>query len=64
MRTVAQLLSLLSFTAVSCPCLLYFAGGIGLETVQWLALLGTIGWFVATPVWMGRSAAFATEPVI
>lgn len=64
MRTAAQIISLISFCAVSLPCLLLFNGSLDLETVQWLACLGTIGWFVATPIWMGRSAIVDVEPII
>lgn len=41
-----------------CVCLLssvlFFTGTITAETMNVLALVGTIGWFVATPFWMGR----------
>jgi hypothetical protein len=33
---------------------LYFNGLIGLDTVKMAALIGTIGWFAATPMWMSR----------
>lgn len=64
MRTAAQIISLISLCAVSLPCLLLVTGSLGLEAVQWLASLGTIGWFVATPIWMGRSAIVDVEPII
>ena len=64
MRTATQIISLISFCAVSLPCWLFLAGSLDLETVQWLACLGTIGWFVATPIWMGRSAIVDGEPTI
>ena len=37
------------------PSGLYFAGVMGHEGVKWAALIGTIAWFVATPLWMGRN---------
>lgn len=54
MNKIAPLISLLCLTAVVLPCILYFLGSISLDTVKWAALVGTIGWFAATPFWMGR----------
>lgn len=54
MKNLARTTSLLTLGLVIVPCLLFFAGLISLETVKWTALLGSIGWFVATPYWMGR----------
>jgi hypothetical protein len=54
MNLPAKIASLIALGAVILPCLLYFAGAIGLDTVKWLALAGTIGWFIATPIWMSR----------
>jgi len=49
-----KLASLLALLLVITPCLLYFGNLIGLSAVKWLALAGTIAWFIATPLWMGR----------
>jgi hypothetical protein len=38
---------------VGIPSVISFLGWMDLDTVQLLALIGTIGWFVATPFWMG-----------
>ena len=54
MNTPAKIVSLIALSAVIIPCLLFFAGAIGLDTVKWAALAGTIAWFVATPLWMSR----------
>ncbi len=54
MNMPAKVVSLVALGAVILPCLLYFAGAIGLDTVKWTALSGTIGWFIATPMWMSR----------
>lgn len=54
MYKVAKLFSLLSLCLVILPCFLFFAGALGLDVVKWLALGGTIAWFIATPVWMNR----------
>ncbi len=50
-----QAISFVALAATIIPCVLYFAEILELNTVKSLALLGTIGWFIATPVWMGRS---------
>ena len=54
MNNIVKIVSLLSLGLVVVPCLLYFAGVIGLDAVKWMALIGTIGWFIATPLWMSR----------
>ena len=54
MNSIAKLASFTALGLVTIPCWLYFAGGMGLEGVKWLALVGTIGWFIATPLWMSR----------
>ncbi|GAA5510989.1 hypothetical protein [Novipirellula caenicola] len=54
MNTIAKIVSLIALSAVIVPCLLYFGGTIDLATVKWTALAGTIGWFLATPMWMSR----------
>lgn len=50
----AKLVSLISLGLVVVPCCLYFGGIIDLDMVKLLALIGTIGWFPSTLVWMGR----------
>ena len=54
MNNLAKTASLITLCLVIIPCLLYFAGTIGLDAVKWTALVGTIGWFIATPLWMSR----------
>jgi hypothetical protein len=54
MNPFAKIASLITLSLVIVPCLLYFAGMIELAAVKWTALVGTIGWFIATPLWMGR----------
>jgi hypothetical protein len=36
------------------PPILSFFGLMDLKNINTLALFGTIGWFAATPVWMGK----------
>jgi hypothetical protein len=54
MNMPAKIVSLLALSAVIVPCLLFFAGAIGLDAVKWIGLAGTIVWFIATPLWMSR----------
>lgn len=54
MSMPAKLISLVALGATVVPCLLYFGGLIGHEAVKLTALAGTIAWFIATPLWMGR----------
>jgi hypothetical protein len=54
MEIIAKIASLLTLSLVVIPCLLYSGGAIGLDTVKWTALAGTIGWFISTPMWMSR----------
>lgn len=52
--TTVKLASLLAICLVIIPCFLHFFGTIGLDAVKWSALVGTIAWFVAAPLWMSR----------
>ena len=54
MNTPAKMISLIALSALIIPCLLFFAGAIGLDAVKWIGLAGTISWFIATPLWMSR----------
>ncbi|TWT82349.1 hypothetical protein CA13_38110 [Planctomycetes bacterium CA13] len=54
MNMPAKLVSLVALGTVIIPCLLYFVGAIGIDAVKWAALVGTIVWFIATPMWMSR----------
>jgi hypothetical protein len=54
MNSVAKIVSLITLSLVIVPCLLLFAGVIELDAVKWTAFAGTIGWFIATPLWMSR----------
>ncbi|TWT60663.1 hypothetical protein [Rubinisphaera italica] len=49
-----KLISWIALAATIVPCLLYFSGMIRHETVIISALVGTVVWFVITPLWMGR----------
>lgn len=63
MKTIAKLVSLVALGATVVPCLLYFAGAVGHDTVKWTALAGTIVWFISTPLWMGRELPIDAKEV-
>ena len=54
MNILWKVASLITLGLVVIPCLLFFFGMIGLDAVKLLALIGTVGWFAVTPIWMGR----------
>jgi hypothetical protein len=47
-------MSWITLAATIVPSVVYFCGWIDLHDMQWLMFLATVGWFVATPLWMGR----------
>lgn len=54
MKTFAKLVSLVALVVTIVPSLLYFTDVIGHDAVKWAALVGTVMWFIATPLWVGR----------
>ena len=54
MKTPAIVLSLIALAATIIPSTLYFTGTIGHDAAKWATLVGTVLWFVATPLWVGR----------
>jgi hypothetical protein len=54
MNSTAKIVSLIALLVTIVPSVLYFLGMLDAEPMKWVALAGTIVWFVATPMWMGR----------
>ncbi|RMF44818.1 MAG: hypothetical protein D6753_01615 [Planctomycetota bacterium] len=54
MTKVVKVVSLISLALVLVPSMMYFAGMLAHDTVRSLAVVGTLMWFAATPMWMGR----------
>lgn len=54
MKSPAKIASLLALAATIVPSILFFTGTIEHDAVKWTALVGTVVWFIATPMWMGR----------
>jgi len=59
----AKLASLVALAATIAPSVLYFTGTIGHDAVKLITLVGTVLWFVATPLWMGRKLSVDTTEV-
>ncbi len=54
MRRVAQIVSGLALVGTILPAVLFVGGSLELAQVKTWMLVGTIVWFVATPLWMER----------
>ena len=54
MNSTAKLVSLIALAVTVFPSVLYFLGIVDGEPMKWISLVGTIAWFIATPLWMGR----------
>ena len=54
MRNAAKIVSGIALLATIVPSVLFFAGTTEHEAVKIAALAGTILWFLAAPMWMGR----------
>jgi hypothetical protein len=56
MRALAKAVSWLALAATILPPLLFFADRLTLDATKVWMLAATAAWFVATPLWMDRSA--------
>lgn len=54
MNQATKLVSLVALMLTLIPSLLFFGGLIGHSAVKVLCLVGTVVWFVVTPMWMSR----------
>ncbi len=52
---ITKTISIAALALVILPCLLLFGETLSLATVKTIALVGTVGWFATTPLWIGRS---------
>ncbi|MEL6105597.1 MAG: hypothetical protein AAFU85_06160 [Planctomycetota bacterium] len=52
--TVAKTVSWVGLALVLVPSVLAMSGSVSGESVKWLALTGTVVWFVAAALWIGR----------
>ena len=51
MHNLLKIISLLTLVAVILPSILFLAGRVELETVEWLMLVASIVWFVAATLY-------------
>jgi len=54
MRSILQIISLLSLIALTLPSVLFLAGRLELDMIKWLMPLATIVWFVTASLWMWK----------
>jgi hypothetical protein len=66
MRPTLKIVSIVALIVLIFPAILFLAGAIELDTVKWLMVLATIGWFVtATPVmWKDRGEPDKDETIV
>lgn len=54
-RRLLQSASILALIATISPPSLFLADRLSLSSTQNAMLIGTIAWFIVTPLWMGRT---------
>ena len=54
MSTIARVVSFVSLVATIVPPAVFLGGGMELDQVKTWMLVGTIGWFAATLLWMKK----------
>ncbi|MDA8563888.1 hypothetical protein N9L06_05495 [Mariniblastus sp.] len=54
MKFNLKIVSLVALLAIVVSGILYFLGAISHDVMNGIALIATIAWFIATPLWMGR----------
>jgi hypothetical protein len=55
MRIILQIASWAALTATILPSVLLLANVLSLDQTKWIMLAATLAWFIATPLWMGRT---------
>lgn len=63
MHAAAKPISLVALAATIVPSVLYFNGMMDHNAVKITALIGTIAWFITTPMWMGRKLPVDADQV-
>ena len=54
MNHIAKIVSGVALLVTIVPSVLLFTGAMEHGAVKAIALIGTVVWFIATPIWMGR----------
>lgn len=57
MRSILQVVSLLSLVALILPSVLFLAGRADLDQAKWIMILATIVWFITATGWMWKDPA-------
>jgi hypothetical protein len=52
--TILVIVSLLSLVALMLPAILFLAGRMELNTVQWVMLVATVVWFATATPWLWK----------
>lgn len=60
---MTKIVSLVALAGVIVPSVFAFIGVMSLDAVKLVALIATVLWFVATPLWMGRELTPADREV-
>jgi len=63
LTVASKSVSLAALAAIVLPCLFFIGGAIDLDAVKWMALAGTVVWFIVTPQWMGKRTPEIIEKV-
>ncbi len=63
MKFGPRLISVVALAATIVPGILFIVGAMSHSAVTSTALIGTILWFIATPMWMGREPPVDTTEV-
>lgn len=63
MKSAVKPISLIALAATIVPSFLYFSGSMDHNAVKIAALVGTIAWFIVTPMWMGRELPIDAKEV-
>lgn len=61
MNHALKAISLVALAATVLPSTLYFFGLMEHNAVKILTLVGTVAWFIATPMWMERTTSAASN---
>lgn len=63
MKSAATIVSGIALLASIIPSVLLLSGHLSHEAVKAVALVSTIIWFIATPLWMGRELPIDSSEV-
>lgn len=51
---VIKVLALVALVISIVPSVFYASGHLTIDTMKWIMLGGTVGWFAFAPLWIGR----------